>query len=59
METLSTFIQTVAALVVAYYLSTWIDGKVGKGSHTYLMSPMTAMATAVRGYITDPRERLG
>lgn len=30
-------------------------GKVGKGSHTYLMSPMTAMATAVRGCITDPR----
>ncbi|MDR0764187.1 MAG: 3-isopropylmalate dehydratase large subunit [Synergistaceae bacterium] len=31
-------------------------GKVGKGSHTYLLSPMTAMATAVRGVITDPRE---
>ncbi|MGN0838430.1 MAG: aconitase/3-isopropylmalate dehydratase large subunit family protein [Pyramidobacter sp.] len=31
-------------------------GKVGKGSHTYLMSPMSAMATAVRGCITDPRE---
>ncbi len=31
-------------------------GKVGKGSHTYLMSPMAAMATAVRGVITDPRE---
>ena len=31
-------------------------GKVGKGSHTYLMSPMSAMATAVRGVITDPRE---
>ncbi len=30
-------------------------GKVGKGSHTYLMSPMSAMATAVRGCITDPR----
>jgi len=33
-------------------------GKVGKGSHTYLMSPMTAMATAVRGCITDPRDIL-
>lgn len=32
--------------------------KVGKGSHTYLMSPMSAMATAVRGCITDPREIL-
>lgn len=31
-------------------------GKVGKGSHTYLMSPMAAMATAVHGVITDPRE---
>ena len=33
-------------------------GKVGKGSHTYLLSPMAAMATAVRGCITDPREYL-
>ena len=33
-------------------------GKVGKGSHTYLMSPMTAMATAVKGCITDPRDIL-
>lgn len=33
-------------------------GKVGKGSHTYLMSPMSAMAAAVRGRITDPREIL-
>ncbi|MEG1602287.1 MAG: aconitase/3-isopropylmalate dehydratase large subunit family protein [Cloacibacillus sp.] len=33
-------------------------GKVGKGSHTYLMSPMSAMATAVKGCITDPRDIL-
>lgn len=33
-------------------------GKVGKGSHTYLMSPMSAMAAAVRGVITDPRDIL-
>ncbi len=33
-------------------------GKVGKGSSTYLMSPMTAMATAVKGRIADPREIL-
>jgi 3-isopropylmalate/(R)-2-methylmalate dehydratase large subunit len=34
-------------------------GKVGKGSHTYLLSPMAAMATAIRGSITDPRDILG
>ena len=34
-------------------------GKVGRGSHTYLLSPMAAMATAIRGCITDPRDILG
>ena len=34
-------------------------GKVGKGSHTYLLSPIAAMATAIRGCITDPRDILG
>ena len=33
-------------------------GKVGKGSHTYLLAPMAAMATAINGYITDPRDFL-
>ena len=33
-------------------------GKVGKGSHTYLLSPMSAMATSVNGQITDPRDYL-
>ena len=32
MHTLISFIQTVAAQVVAYYLCSWIDGKIGKGS---------------------------
>ncbi|MDR1944305.1 MAG: 3-isopropylmalate dehydratase large subunit [Synergistaceae bacterium] len=33
-------------------------GKVGKGSHTYLLSPASAMATAINGVITDPRDIL-
>ena len=32
MEVFVSFIQTVVAEVVAYYLCTWIDGKIGKGS---------------------------
>ena len=32
MHTLISFIQTVAAQVVACYLCSWIDGKIGKGS---------------------------
>ena len=32
LHTLISFIQTVAAQVVAYYLCSWIDGKIGKGS---------------------------
>ena len=32
MEAFISFIQTVGAEVVAYYLCTWIDGKIGKGS---------------------------
>ena len=32
MEVFVSFIQTVGAEVVAYYLCTWIDGKIGKGS---------------------------
>ena len=32
LETLSTFIQTVAAQVVAYYLCKWLDSLFFKGS---------------------------
>lgn len=32
MDALITFIQTVAAQVVAYYLCKWLDSQIGKGS---------------------------
>lgn len=34
------------------------EGRQGPGSRTHLVSPLTAAATAIRGYITDPREFL-
>jgi 3-isopropylmalate/(R)-2-methylmalate dehydratase large subunit len=32
------------------------EGRQGKGARTFLASPLTAAATAVRGVITDARE---